>query len=184
MTLEDTPATQRLPCGVLWIGLLLTALGSSYFHWAPSEETLLWDRLPMALGFTGAIGAIATERLGAAAGLRWFLAWLYLSLLSVALATVALDIRLYLVAQYGGFLVLLFWTSRPAVQGHARLPWGAMLACYGLAKLFELGDGAIWRLTDGAFSGHPWKHVIAALGLVPVLLVLTRKPTMKAGGRG
>jgi hypothetical protein len=46
----------------LFSGFLLTGFGSSYYHWNPSDETLLWDRLPMTLCFM-AILAIAIEAL-------------------------------------------------------------------------------------------------------------------------
>ena len=36
---------------VLTLGVLLTGFGSGYYHWSPSNETLVWDRLPMTLTF-------------------------------------------------------------------------------------------------------------------------------------
>src|SRR3974390_2809260 len=42
---------------VFFIGMLLTAFGSSYYHWSPDSQTLLLDRLPMTIAFAGAIGA-------------------------------------------------------------------------------------------------------------------------------
>ncbi len=36
---------------VLFLGIFLTGFGSAYYHWNPNDRTLLWDRLPIALGF-------------------------------------------------------------------------------------------------------------------------------------
>src|SRR5258708_155810 len=36
---------------VLFAGVFLTAFGSAWFHLAPSDATLVWDRLPMTLDF-------------------------------------------------------------------------------------------------------------------------------------
>ena len=36
---------------MLTLGVLLTGFGSGYYHWSPSNETLVWDRLPMTLTF-------------------------------------------------------------------------------------------------------------------------------------
>ena len=32
--------------------MLLTAVGSSYYHLAPDNERLFWDRLPMTIAFS------------------------------------------------------------------------------------------------------------------------------------
>lgn len=50
------PPLQRLPLGLLAAGLVLTGLGSAGYHLAPNDATLVWDRLPMALTFAGALG--------------------------------------------------------------------------------------------------------------------------------
>jgi hypothetical protein len=36
---------------ILFLGIFLTGFGSSYYHWNPNDSTLVWDRLPMTLGF-------------------------------------------------------------------------------------------------------------------------------------
>jgi hypothetical protein len=51
------PLPQQASLHLFAMGLVLTALGSAYYHWAPTDKTLLWDRLPMTLAFAGAIGA-------------------------------------------------------------------------------------------------------------------------------
>jgi hypothetical protein len=43
---------------------------------------------------------------------------------------------------------------------------------YALAKLFEIGDHAIWHLTDQTLSGHTLKHLVASLAAVPVIVAL------------
>src|SRR6185436_10576711 len=37
----------RWPYAVLFAGVTLSSLGSSYFHLAPDNARLVWDRLPM-----------------------------------------------------------------------------------------------------------------------------------------
>ena len=36
---------------LLFLGIFLTGFGSSYYTLEPSDQTLFWDRLPMAVGF-------------------------------------------------------------------------------------------------------------------------------------
>jgi len=45
---------------LLFLGIFLTGFGSAYYHLEPSDQTLFWDRLPMAIGFM-VIFAIAIE---------------------------------------------------------------------------------------------------------------------------
>ncbi len=53
---------------LVFLGLLLTALGSSYYHLAPDNGRLVWDRLPMTLAFMGLVSAMISERLSVPAG--------------------------------------------------------------------------------------------------------------------
>ena len=44
----------------MFIGIFLTGLGSSYYHWEPNDQTLFWDRLPMTVAFMAILaGAVA-----------------------------------------------------------------------------------------------------------------------------
>src|SRR4029078_182721 len=42
--------SQRNPAiFVLFVGVLITGFGSSYYHLDPNDHTLFWDRLPMSI---------------------------------------------------------------------------------------------------------------------------------------
>ena len=60
---------ERLPYVVFFIGMLLTAVGSSYYHLEPDNERLFWDRLPMTIAFMSLIAAQMTERVSVRAGI-------------------------------------------------------------------------------------------------------------------
>ena len=40
---------------VLFAGITLVSVGSAYYHWNPNNQTLVWDRLPMTIGFMGIV---------------------------------------------------------------------------------------------------------------------------------
>ena len=61
---------ERWPWGVFFFGVALTSLGSAWYHLAPSNETLVWDRLPMAVAFMGLFAAVIAERIDVRSGLR------------------------------------------------------------------------------------------------------------------
>ncbi|MGH9563703.1 MAG: hypothetical protein ACRD3S_19795, partial [Terracidiphilus sp.] len=74
---------ERWPYLFLFIGLLLTAFGSSYYHLAPDNARLLWDRLPMTITFMAMVSAVIAERISVRLGI-----WLLPFLLTVGLASV------------------------------------------------------------------------------------------------
>ena len=43
---------------VFFLGVLLTGVGSSYYHWDPNDDTLFWDRLPMTLSFAAILALV------------------------------------------------------------------------------------------------------------------------------
>ena len=48
----------------LFAGVTLVGFGSAYFHWDPNDQTLVWDRLPMTIGFMGLFAALVGEHIG------------------------------------------------------------------------------------------------------------------------
>lgn len=171
----------RASLDLFFTGLVLTALGSAYYHWAPTDASLVWDRLPIVMSFAGALGAMAHQYLGAAARARWTNAWLYLGVLSVGMWAASGDLRLYLVVQFGGFLLGLLWLVACAVRqpGPVRpagpwLPWGAVWVAYAMAKAAESLDVHVWRWTEGLFAGHVLKHLFAAAGVALLCRTLSR----------
>lgn len=177
----STPNGVRSPLNLFSMGLVLTGIGSAFYHASPGAATLMWDRLPMVLAFSGVIGALAYQYLGSAATYRWFNAWLYLGFLSVALSVIVDDLRLYSVVQVGGFLIGTCWMLAarfapqwsPSEQGF-KLPWHWLWLGYAVAKVTEHADAWIWSATAGLVGGHTLKHVIAALAVVPVLVALRK----------
>lgn len=168
------------------MGLVLTGLGSAYYHLAPSNETLVWDRLPMTLAFAGALGAMAHQYVAPSAVFRWQNAWLYLGCLSVAVWAQADDLRLYLAVQAGGFLLGALWmaASLRAPAAAAALPWHWVWLGYGLAKAAEAADQWIWQATEGLLAGHALKHVFASLGVACLwqsLAAQTKKSPARLG---
>src|SRR5262245_60467842 len=44
-----------------FLGVSLVSVGSGYYHWHPNNDSLVWDRLPMTVGFIGLFMAILSE---------------------------------------------------------------------------------------------------------------------------
>lgn len=173
----------RWPWLAVAIGSVFVGLGSAYYHLAPSDTTLFWDRLPMTLAFMGLFSVAIVERIHHRAGLFLLLPFVVLGALSVevwrrgALAGVG-DLRFYALVQFYPMLalplVLLLFPSR---YDRAWALW-ATLALYVAAKLFEGLDAQVYTLLGHAMSGHAIKHVLAAAAVgVAFHAVARRSPT-------
>jgi hypothetical protein len=54
---------ERLPYYLFFTVLVLTGIGSGYYHLEPNNETLFWDRLPMTIAFAGLVAGQIDERI-------------------------------------------------------------------------------------------------------------------------
>ncbi|MCK5103501.1 MAG: ceramidase domain-containing protein, partial [Cyclobacteriaceae bacterium] len=46
---------------IFFIGIAAVSFGSAYYHLNPNNETLVWDRLPMTIGFMALFSALVSE---------------------------------------------------------------------------------------------------------------------------
>jgi hypothetical protein len=148
---------------VLFSGVLLTFFGSAYYHLAPSDARLVWDRLPMTLVFMALLTCVVsppTESRSSRLLLSLFVAC---GVASVLWWSFTNDLRPYILVQFGPLIVLIpaLWFVRDARD------LAVVLAFYGLAKLAEFYDHAIF--SDLPISGHATKHVLAALATYFIL---------------
>ena len=161
-------------------GVALISLGSAYYHWAPSNFGLLWDRLPMAVAFMAFCAAIIADRIDADAGNGWLLALLIgLGILSLAYwywteSQGRGDLRLYGFVQFYPMVAMPIACALFPAQRYTRGRYiFGVIALYGLAKVFEWFDGEIFEVLGGTASGHTLKHLVAAVAIYLVLQMLT-----------
>jgi hypothetical protein len=178
-------AAERRPYWPFFTGVALTAAGSGYYHWTPSNETLFWDRLPMAVAFMALLASVIGERISRRAGARL----LWPLLLAGALSTLYWhiteqrgvgDLRPYGLVQFGTMLlvplILLLFPARYTGAPYYWLSFG----CYGLAKVCEYFDRGLLELV--AVSGHTWKHLAAAASAYSILGMLERRRPLAPSG--
>lgn len=141
---------------VLFTGVLLTFFGSAYYHLAPSDARLVWDRLPMTLVFMSLLARVVSGESDSRSS-RWLLALLVAcGVASVLWWNITGDLRLYVLVQFGPLLILIPALCRVSDARYL----AAALAFYGCAKLAEFYDRAIF--SGLPVSGHTVKHVLAA----------------------
>jgi hypothetical protein len=164
---------------LFFLGTALVGVGSGYYHLAPSNATLLWDRLAMTIAFMPFFAAMLGERLSLGVGRRTLLPLLILGPGSVLYwyGTELLgrgDLRPYALVQFLPLLLLpVLLLGFPSPLAGSGYLWGA-LGAYGIAKLFEWQDAPLFALL-GMGGGHTLKHLAAAAGASLFLLALERR---------
>lgn len=162
---------------IFFAGTTLVAFGSGYYHWAPSNAALLWDRLPMTIAFMALFAALVSEHLGERLQPAVLPAAVAAGLFSVVWWGYTDDLRLYAWVQFAPLLaIILLLAAFPArYSRRAYLAYGLLF--YVLAKVAESADVSIATITSGAVSGHTVKHLLAALAPLSIYLMLrARKP--------
>jgi hypothetical protein len=147
------------------VSLVLTAVGSSFYHLAPDNARLLWDRLPIALACAGLLAAVRTETQFLADGesttarLALFavgsVAWWYFTDQQGHG-----DLRPYLLLQTLPLVLIPLWQAIYGAKRADRIWFGLALLLYVFAKGTELRDHELLR-TLGWVSGHTLKHLLA-----------------------
>jgi hypothetical protein len=162
---------------VFFAGVIFVALGSAYYHLAPANDSLTWDRLPMTTAFMAFVAIIIGEHIDPRIGARSLAPLVLLGAASVVYWRLTDDLRPYIVVQFLPLLLIpLVLLLFPSPFSSVRLLW-AMLGSYALSKALELGDRFIFAF-GGLMSGHALKHAVAALSMYLFLLaVRTRTAT-------
>lgn len=172
-------SSERLPWIVLFLGSFLTGLGSVYFHWNPSNETLFWARTPLILVLTSLLAAVISERIGIKNGLRWLGPLLIVGLASVFYWSWSEtrgvgDLRFFTLVHSLPFLLIpfliLLFPPRYTRTGDYFTTFGFYL----LAKIVEKLDGAIYSI-GGLISGHTLKHLLVGLAIFWLFRMIVRR---------
>ena len=174
--LDPLAQAQRPAWAIFFAGATLVAFGSGYYHLAPSNASLVWDRLPMTLAFMAFFALILGEHLDLRLGRRALVPLLVAGAASVWWWNFTEqrghgDLRFYAAVQFLPVLLipaLLVLFPRPR-QGWL---WG-VFGTYALAKVLEHFDAPIHAALGEAMSGHALKHVAASLGIACMLRWLT-----------
>lgn len=161
------------------LGLMLTAMGSAFYHLSPDNARLVWDRLPIALACAGLLAAVRSELRPGSNAFRDAAFLALLAVLSVAWWHFTElrgrgDLRPYILLQALPIVLIPLWQAIHAAPRGDRLWFGTALLLYVAAKVAELLDHQI-AAQLGWISGHSLKHVLAAAAAAAIVWRLGRR---------
>lgn len=161
---------------LFFLALAFTAVGSGFYHLAPSDGRLIWDRLPIALACAGLLAAVRSDTKGGNGVWIWGLSlaaivsvwWWYASG-----QTGIGDLRPYLLLQGLPLLLIPLWQTIYHSPPRERLAFGLACGIYVAAKVAEVYDHQLFAALG--ISGHTIKHLLATAGPAIISHQLTQR---------
>jgi hypothetical protein len=180
---------ERVPYLVFFAGVMVTGVGSFWYHLAPSDARLPWDLLPMTCSFIALIVATYMERVNLTTGF-----FALIPMLLVGTSTVLYwyfstalghgDYKYYLFLQFFSPVVLTLiiglFPPRYTGIGYLVIAFGFYVA----AKVFEIYDFVIYHHLGRLVIGHSLKHITAAVACLWILEMLRRRHAVSAQPAG
>lgn len=157
------------------IGSIMVGLGSAYYHNNPNNATLVWDRLPMSIVFSGIfMYSINTLHLIEKRNYQLAsLAYLVFSIATVLIWKLGTKINLnlitpYVFLQFGGMVLIIVLAIMAFFEKKAQLSKTlfVIIVCYAVAKVFEHFDFQVFTALNHTISGHSIKHLFSALAII------------------
>jgi hypothetical protein len=163
----------------LFTGVFFTGLGSAFYHYAPNNFSLIFDRLPMTLVFTAFFSSIIYDYVGRLVGAISFYSLFLIGIHSIFYwyyteLNGAGDLRLYAFIQFFPVvavpLILVFYKNSKLYTKQLLMVFFA----YALSKLCEYYDTEIFNILK-VISGHTIKHIFSALAIYFIYQIYRNK---------
>lgn len=163
---------------VMFAALILTAFGSGYYHLAPDNARLVWDRIPIMMVFMALLSAVIAERVSVTAGVALFPVFEIVGIASVLTWSAGElrgngDLRFYAAVQVYAVLILLLTLLLPPKYTRGS-DFVVVVGFYALAKILEASDRQVFALGH-IVSGHTLKHLAAAAASYWILRMLQKR---------
>ena len=160
---------------IFFLGVALVGIGSAYYHLDPTNKTLVWDRLPMTIGFMGLLIAVLSEYVNRNVEKYFLIPAILIGLFSVIYWSYSDDLRIYICVQLIPLLgipaAMLLYRGK---YTHEKF-LGFALISYILAKMTEMFDREIFSSTGNLLSGHSIKHILASVSILFILVMLRKR---------
>ena len=171
-------APERWPYIVFFVGLALTCAGSGFYHLAPDNGRLVWDRLPITTTLAGLLVSQIGDRVNVRLANTLLIPAIVIGAASAWYWHMTDNLVPYLVAQIyaavATFLIALLFPSR---YTHGYYIYWAF-AWFVMSKVTESYDEQIYKAL-GFVSGHTLKHLSAAAAGFAICAMLARRTVIR-----
>ena len=162
---------------ILFSSILLVSAGSSYYHFNPNNQTLVWDRLPMAIGFMALFVVVISDYIDSRLQSWLLVPMCLLGVFSVIYWSITDDLRLYAWVQFisMALMLIIIFMYRPKTLQTKFLIYAFIF--YTLSKATEHFDTEIYTYTSSLLSGHTIKHLLAAVSTFYFYILMKNRRT-------
>ncbi|MFN0206620.1 MAG: alkaline phytoceramidase [Planctomycetota bacterium] len=164
---------------IFFIGVFFTVFGSSFYHLAPSNLRVMWDRFPIAVACGALTLILIAERVSLAAS-----QWLTVPVLTYSIGSVAYwyftetagvgDLRFWGLAQFFPAVAIPVMFLLFPANYSKQYYYFAAIGCYAAAKLLEVWDRQTYEILRFV-SGHSLKHLFAAFAAYLLLVMIQKR---------
>jgi hypothetical protein len=165
---------------ILFAGVIGLGFGSAWYHYHPTNASLVWDRIPMTVTFMSYFSIIVTRYVNRRLGSLILFPLLILGIGSICYWYMTEqngsgDLRLYAWVQFYPMLCIpLILFLYPASKS-VKLKIVSIILVYAMAKIAEQADVVIFNFHQ-VISGHSLKHLLASISVLLILLTLKEEP--------
>jgi hypothetical protein len=176
--------SERWPYFILFLSVIMASLASTYYHLAPDNARLVWDRFPIAIGVVTLLSTVLIERINTNIG--------FISLPCLILFGVGSvvywnwseqfglgNLNYYIVVQLYSILAIILLSKYFSSRYTGGAAIYVVIILYAFAKLAETLDHEIYSLGQ-VISGHSVKHLFVGLAVFQIVHMLqNRRPLLK-----
>ena len=160
----------------LFGGIILTFMGSVWYHLEPNDSTMIWDRMPMTIVFASICSLVIADRMGVGVAKKVHVPLMLIGILSVLLWHWTGDLRPFFFFKHEPLIIIVILLIFGKATYDREVDYFVALSLFLLATVFELTDSTIYGITS-IISGHTVKHILAGVALW-ILLRMIQTRTM------
>jgi hypothetical protein len=154
---------------IYFIGVFLVAPGSAFYHWMPTDFSLVWDRIPMTIAFMGILSCVLCELYNIKNENKILIPLVLFGIYTVIHWVVFNDLRVYYWVQLSPILSFLFVSLAMPTKSLKTKHLLFAVGLYVIAKVTEKYDDQIFNAIN--YSGHSIKHLVASVAIYVLILM-------------
>ncbi len=163
----------RISYLLFYLGIIFVSFGSAYYHLSPTNDRLIWDRIPMTFAFMSLFAIILSEFISERLGKQVSIPLILAGIVSVSYWYISEklnhgNLNYYVLVQFYPMISIpIILIIFPSKLNKSNAYW-YLFVFYFLAKITEHFDDEIFSLLK-LVSGHTLKHLFTSIGLFVVM---------------